>query len=201
MRSAVLVLALVTWATSSQAGAITSVNLTDCDADGCDGSDLFLSVEEEAGGSWLVTYTIDTSAYTGSRSGLNQIGFKAVADWTDATLIEADPDLASWSDPIEAPVNANSLCGNSKGNSSKVCSYGFVDITGGGQYTWKFRLEGGTLLDTADWHLGAQYADSAGATSGKIISTEPGGTVPEPTGALLFGAGVVVLRSARRRRE
>lgn len=194
-----LALALATLATSAQAMTIQSVNLTDCDADGCDGSDLSLEVKEDGSG-WIVTYTISTDGYFGDRDGLNQVGFKAVSGWTDASLIAADASLADWSDPIEAPVNANSLCDNTKGNGDKVCVFGFVDITSGGDYTWKFRLEGGTLLDVEDWHLGGQYADGPGEARGRIISTEPGGAIPEPTGALLFGLGAAVVGGARRRR-
>lgn len=190
--------ALVTFALSAQAGTITEVALDDCDAAGCEGSGLFLSVEDE-GGTWLVTYTIDTDGYTGNRDGFNQIGFLAIKDWTSVALVSADPDLASWSDPIEAPVNSNSLCSNTNGDSDKVCIYGFVDITGGGEYTWQFRVTGGTLLETTDWHLGGQYANNANATSGKIISADVGALVPEPSAALLFGVGVLVLNRARRR--
>lgn len=202
LRISLTVLTLVAWAAAAQAGPITSVTSDDCDADGCAGSKLFLSVEDEGGGSWLVTYRINTDDYVGDRTGFNQIGFKAVSGWTDAALISADPGLAGWSDPAEAPINSNSSCSNSKGNSSKVCVHGYVDTSGGGDYTWQFRLTDGELLDTSEWHLGAQYANGEGTARGKIISTNAvpgaGAPVPEPSGAILFGVGLFVLRSARR---
>jgi hypothetical protein len=185
----------------AQAGAITSLTLDDCDSLGCQGSTLFLSVEEEVGGTWFVTYTINTDGYTGDRIGFNQIGFKAVKGWTDVVLLDAPPDAGSWPILTEAPTNANSLCSNTKGNSDKVCTAGFSgDITGGGDWTWTFRLTGGTL-DTSEWHLGGQYANSAGETYGKIISADaaPGLAVPEPSAALLFGVGALLMgRRARR---
>jgi len=196
---AFLILLLVSLGFSAQAAPITSVTLDDCDADGCEGSSLFLSVEDEGNGKWLATYTIDTDGYTGSRDGINQVGFKAVNGWTSAVLLDADPTQASWSDPAESPIASNSLCGKTNGNTSKVCSFGFVDITGGGEVTWTFRLEGGTLLDSGEWHLGAQYADAPVKTRGKIVSATAAGAVPEPNAAILFGVGMLVLRRARRR--
>ena len=67
-------LALVGFAGSAQALQFAELTLNDCDAMGCEGSTLYLSVQEEAGGSWLVTYTINTDGYTGDRLGFNQIG-------------------------------------------------------------------------------------------------------------------------------
>jgi hypothetical protein len=187
---------LLSLGASAQAASITSVAVSDCDADGCAGSDLFLSVEDEGSGSWLVTYRIDTAGYTGSRDGFNQIGFKAVSGWSQATLLSAD---GVWSDPAESPIASNSSCSKTKGNTSKVCIFGYVDITGGGEYTWKLRLEGGDLLEEEEWHLGAQYANAPGTARGRIISTSPAEAIPEPSAAVLFGVGFLVLRQARRR--
>ena len=57
------------------------------------------------------------------------------------------------------------------------------------------------ITDTSNWHLGAQYADGLYRSRGHIISAEGGGTpVPEPTAAVLFGLGaILVTRSVRRR--
>jgi hypothetical protein len=63
-------------------------------------------------------------------------------------------------------------------------------------YTWTFLIEGGTLMDTDEWHLGAQYANGPNRSQGQIISAQ----VPEPTAAVLFGLGaILVTRRARRR--
>jgi MYXO-CTERM domain-containing protein len=78
-----------------------------------------------------------------------------------------------------------------------------VNIEAGGDYTWTFLIEGGTLIeDTSQWHLGGQYANGWYRSPGDVISTDGGGTppVPEPTGAVLFGLGaLLVTRSVRRR--
>ena len=58
------------------------------------------------------------------------------------------------------------------------------------------------MADTSEWHLGGQYADGRLRSPGHVISTDGGGTVPvpEPTAAVLFGLGaLLVTRSVRRR--
>jgi hypothetical protein len=221
-RTAFIALLLVGFAGSAQAYTYQydEVTLDNCDAQGCDGSTLFLSVQEidtgvVEGGSWLVTYTINTENYSDLYAGFNQIGFKAIQDW-EVGMITSYPDGSMavdetgygpgpWEPVFEAPINSNSLCDNTNGNSSKVCIAGFVDIRDGFDdgmggisfdYTWTFVLTGGTLMDTDEWHLGAQYANGPYRSSGHIISAQ----VPEPTAAVLFGLGaILVTRRARRR--
>jgi hypothetical protein len=197
-------LALVGFAGSAQALQFAELTLDDCDLMGCEGSTLYLSVQEEAGGSWLVTYTINTDGYTGSKAGFNQVGFKAIQDWTSGSVLTSPGGLPAGPLPAivyDDPIASNSLCNKSNGDTDKVCIFGYVNVTGGGDYTWTFRIDDGTLItDTSDWHLGAQYADGQFRSAGHIISAE-GGTppVPEPTAALLFGLGaLLVTRSVRR---
>jgi hypothetical protein len=205
-RSAFTALALVAFAGSAQALQFADLTVDDCDAFGCEGSTLYLSVQEEVGGSWLVTYTINTDNYTGDRLGFNQVGFKAISGWTTGTVLSSPVgSVTSWNPVFASPINSNSLCDNTKGQTDKVCVAGYIDITSGGDYTWTFRIDDGTLItDTSQWHLGAQYTplSKAGRARGKIISYDGGGSppVPEPTAALLFGLGaILVTRRARRR--
>jgi hypothetical protein len=189
-------------AVASASQAVTSLFLDDCDAMGCEGSTLLLTVEDQPGDNWLVTYTIDTTNYTGSLSSFNQIGFKAISDWSSVTLVSAPNGTGNWSSIFESPIASNSLCSNVNGMSSMVCTFSqnsALDITGGGTYTWVFQVTGGSLLPTEDWHLGAQYADGLGPARGHIISaTSP--PIPEPSAALLFGVGaMVVTRRVRTR--
>jgi hypothetical protein len=184
--------------------AATSLLLDDCDAFGCEGSTLFLSVADQGDGTWLATYTINTDGYTGSNTGFNQIGFKAVSGWTDASLLSAPNGTGNWSSVKEAPINSNSQCSNTNGNTDKLCIHSqnsHLNVTGGGDYTWIFQIVGGSL-NTDEWHLGAQYANAVGPARGKIISAEgvPGPAIPEPSAALLFGVGaLVVTRRVRSR--
>ena len=76
------------------------------------------------------------------------------------------------------------------------------DATLNARFGTAVEIDDGTLItDTSEWHLGAQYSDGMYRSRGNIISAE-GGTppVPEPTSALLFGLGaLLVTRSVRRR--
>ena len=202
-RFAFTTLALVGFGGSAQALQFAELTLDDCDLMGCEGSTLYLSVQEEAGGSFFVTYTINTDGYTGSKAGFNQIGFKAIGGWTSGSVLSSPVgSVTDWNPVFESPIASNSLCDKTNGNTDKVCVAGFVNIQGGGDQTWTFRIDDGTLItDTSEWHLGAQYADGRFRSAGSLLSAE-GGTppVPEPTAALLFGLGaLLVTRSVRHR--
>jgi hypothetical protein len=212
-RLVMVALLVAGFAGAAQAAALQYAELTldDCDAMGCEGSTLFLSVEEQNDGSWIVTYTINTDGYTGDRMGFNQIGWKALkdVDWDTVTVTTdfpqpaPDPDYtAGWEMVYESPISSNSLCSHTQGNTDMACVAGFVDITEpGGDYTWIFHIEAGATLitDTSEWHLGAQYANGFYRAQGKIISASAQ-PIPEPTAALLFGMGALLItRGARRR--
>jgi len=151
----------------------------------------------------LVTYTIDTTNYTGDRLGFNQVGFKAIQGWTDGVVLSSPVgSVTDWNPVFESPISSNSLCEHTNGNTDMVCVQGFVDATTvPGEYTWVFRINGGTLMtNTDDWHLGAQYASGYWRAQGKIISAGINVPIPEPMGAVLFGLGaILVARRARRR--
>jgi hypothetical protein len=206
---------LIGFAGSAQAALILDASLTldDCDAMGCEGSTLKLEVfhDETEPGVWIVEYTINTAGYTGDMAGFNQIGFKVIQGWDVGTVtawptpgsipVEGGDPEDPWNPVHEAPVHAQSLCDENPGGTDKVCIAGFVsdirpEFGGGGDYTWTIRLEGGTLMDVSEWHLGAQYAGGPNRSAGHLISAQ----VPEPTAAVLFGLGaILVTRRARRR--
>ncbi len=209
-RNTFIALVLIGLAGSAQAAMLPPQELliTDCDAMGCEGSTLYLKVEGDPTGGFIVTYTINVENYTGDLSGFNQIGFKVIKDWTlgdtDTYLISGPIGsmTADWGEIFDDPINSdNSLCDSSSGDTDKVCMTGYTggtstaDFIAGGEYTWVFHIADGTLMDVSEWHLGAQYASSQFRHRGHIISA----VVPEPTAALLFGLGAfVVARAARR---
>lgn len=165
----------------------------------CQGLTGSLAVVDE-GASFAVTLTLNSDGYTGDRTGFNQVGFGAIQGWTSASLLSAPASTTTaWSAPVEAVTASNGLC--SVGTSSdKVCSHGFADITGGGDHVWKFRVTGGTLKvgEGAEWHIGGQLANAAGAARGQILS-ESGNPIPEPSAALVFGlCAALVARTTRR---
>jgi hypothetical protein len=204
-RIALTALALAGFAGSAQAALIAEAYATCGPTEGCQGSTIYLSVDDDGGsGDFLVTYRINTDTYTGGEIGLNQVGFTAITGWTGGTVLSSPVgSLTDWNPVIESPISANSLCDHTNGNSDKVCVAGFVNTQGGGEYTWTFLIEGGTVrTDTSEWHIGGQWADGFYRTSGPVISSDAAGeqAVPEPTAAVLFGLGALLItRSVQRR--
>jgi len=196
---------------SSPAAAFDyELDLDDCDADGCQGSDLFLGIDDLGGGSFSITLQVDSTGYTGatggnSRTGIGQIGFKAFSDVdaSNVTLTSAPGGLGAWDDPAESSINANGGGCGSGDTSDHICVDGFVNITTDAIYTWTFSVTNATLLAVSDWHIGGQYCngDPDGTDcQGKIISTSTT-PVPEPSAALVFGAALLAAAPHLRRRR
>ena len=202
-----LCLSVFVFVLSASASYATSLTLSSADCgDQCKGASLSLDVANQGDGSFVVTYTVNTTGLDtdgGKFTGLNQIGFLTIKDWTSVSLISAPNGVANWTDPIEAVVHANALCELSNGDPDKVCTAGknnFLDMSGGGDFVWKFKVVGGTELATGEWHFSGQWANELGTARGNIISVgAPGTPVPEPTAALLFGVGTLVVGGSLRR--
>jgi len=185
---------LASMALARSAGA-SSIFIDNCDATGnCQGTTLSLTVNDNGDGTFDVALTINADNYSGTRLGLNQVGFGAIQNWTDVALDSA-PN-GGWSKPIAADVSSAGLCATGS-SSDKICTSGFVDITAGGDYKWEFTVTGGTVKPVSDWHIGGQFADSAAAIRGQIISASA--PIPEPSGAFVFGLGILLV--ARRTRS
>lgn len=191
--------ACLSWAAASH--AVTTLTLDNCDLEGCRGADLTLSVDAQDDGSYLVTYTINTDALNTANdkfTGLTQLGFLAIKDWKTVELLTAPNGIENWSAAVEAVVNSNgSLCAPGD-TTDKVCIYAqneFLDMSGGGNYTWTFKLTGSTVLSTSEWHFSGQWSNDVGLANGNIISAGAA-AVPEPSAALLFAVGALT-RGAR----
>jgi hypothetical protein len=198
-----LLLGIFLLAPAGPAAALSFVLAPGCSS--CEGVTGSLDITDN-GGSFSVALTLDSSGYTGDRAGFNQVGFGAIQGWTSATL-DFSPltTTTAWSAPVEAVTAAQSLCTNGT-SSDKLCTYGFADFSKGDLHVWRFTVTGGTLNvgPDAEWHIGAQFANSASRTAGKIISEygSPNGgpAIPEPSAALVFGlCAIVVARRARQR--
>lgn len=197
-RSLLIGLCFVCLAGVASAGTMTELYLDSCNDLGCEGSTLRLNVDDQGDGTFLVTYTINVSGYTGDRTGFNQIGWKAIQGASSVDLLSAEGGLGSWSDPTESTVASNSTCDHTDGSTDKWCIDGFAALNGG-DMVFTYLVTGGTLLDTGDWALSAQYADAVGETQGRIISAHAP-AIPEPSAAVLFGLGAVIVAGRTRRR-
>jgi hypothetical protein len=203
---------MVGFAGSAQAALLGELDLDDCAT--CEGADLYIKVEDGATygytSGFVITYEITITAdYYGTKDGMNQVGFKVIQDWdvtgdNDVLSSPTDP-IDTWDPVFDDPINVGSpnqeVCQtNSSDTTGWVCLNGYVDITTPGTYAWVVYLEEGTLMDVEDWGLGGQYANSRWRSLGNIISETGAEPVPEPTAALLFGLGaILVTRSVRRR--
>jgi hypothetical protein len=157
---------------------------------------------------WSVSMTLDTRDYTGSRDGLNQIGFGAIQGWSSAELVGVTDPLGNdllgdWGIAVSDSVNAGAggPCDTDTGH-FKICVSGYSDVStdlGKYKYTWNFEVKGGDVMGTGDWHWGGQYADGPGLTRGQLISTVST-PIPEPRAALVFaiGFGVIALGKSKR---
>jgi hypothetical protein len=195
LRSLLVGLALLSFAGGAQA---LIVDLPDsCST--CQGLTGSLEIVD-GGGSFSVKLTLNSDGYTGDRLGLNQVGFGGLGGWSSVSLVSSP--TAGWANPVGSPISSNGPCANVGAGGGKVCTHGFVNITGGGDFVWEFAVVGGTLKETP-WHIGAQFANQAGGARGQILSEEGSPStspIPEPTAALIFGACVfAVSRSGRRR--
>src|SRR5437867_1891776 len=181
----------------------TSLSLTDCDSQGCEGSDVFLNVVGDGSGNFNVTLTLDSTGYFGTNDGVVQAGFKAIDGASDITLVSFSD--GSWSSAKFAGINSNGLCAG-PGEPDFGCTSGYANIETDKTYTWNFFVEGGTELDVSSWAIKFQYCDSSDEVcKGHILSASstgtPGAPVPEPSAALVFaGALLVVAPKLRRRR-
>jgi PEP-CTERM motif len=184
-----------------------ALSITYSDATGCGGSTCFGSVyslDVQSGGNNLynVTYTVNTSGYTGAGSGLDAIAFKITDNTSNVLNTSIISQPLTFSNPLI--VGGLSANGCSAGAAGFICSQS-SNLAGvavpNGTYTFQYgvTLASGTLFgDPNQWSLKALYVNSAGEQRG-ITSAQ--GSVPEPATSLLLGAGLVLLGGAHRFRS
>jgi hypothetical protein len=172
----------------------------------CQGSEITLDIVDN-GGTFDVTMILDSTNFNEIREGVVQMGFGGIMGWTSVSLVSSPASSSiAWSNPVEANINSSGLCTNG-GSTGKVCTTGFTDITTDDTYVWEFLVTGGTLKDESEWHIGGQYGDLSDlldidlkTPKGKVISESGGSAVPEPSAALVFTAGMLIVATRTRRR-
>ena len=199
-----LVLSLLLLLGAASASA-TTLSLTDCDAFGCEGSDVFLTVNGDGSGNWNIQLGLDSTGYTGTLDGVVQAGFKAVTGINNSDVQLLSTSDGSWSNAKVAGINGGggALC-DGPGEPDFVCSSGYANIETNKVYTWNFFVEGGTVLGVSDWTIKFQYCDQGDTDcKGHLISAPgtPGAPVPEPSAALVFAGGLLVAATRLRRRR
>lgn len=191
MKNIFLAASMIFWTFGS--ASLASAATVDCATAGCLGGSYTLDVTQISTDFWQATYTIDTTgAFSVSATDLVDIEFKVANSYANPTLTSGPSGSVQ-----PGPLGGKGCNGS---NGGFVCINLNSPVAVGGVYTWTVNFGATNLLAQSDWHLGARYT-SASHTNGWVISESPGAAVPEPTSALLFGAGIFVVSRTLRRRS
>ena len=168
-------------ASADSASALT----IDCASAGCLGGSYTLDVTETAPNLFLATYTVDTTGpFTVGATSLVDINIKVANEYLNPVLVSG-PSGSLLSGPLAG-------FGCSGTNGSFLC----VDLTPtlavGGIYSWQIQFGASEILE--EWHVGARYTSPTHVRGGWVISESGKSTnpIPEPSAALIFGAGILV---------
>ena len=178
-----------------------ALSITYNDANGCGGSTCFgssyqLEVVSGGGNLWNVTYTVDTSGYSGQGTGLDAIAFKITDNTSNVLSTSITSQPLTFSDPLL--VGGLSANGCASGSAGFICSQssnlGGIGVPNGSTYTFQYgvTLASNTLFgDPNQWSLKALYVDATGKQAG-ITSATGGASVPEPGTVLSLGLGMAM---------
>jgi hypothetical protein len=154
-----------------------------------------------------ITYTIDTSGYTGVGDVIDSVALKVASSFVDATLISAPGGAAQW---VEMSGGLNAA-GCSDSGSGYDCvrfaaTLALAPAVPGGTYTWVFDIEvpTGALFTGLDQaSVKARYmrllSSTTGIKAGALVSEGITLTnLPEPSAALLLVAALAAWRGRPR---
>lgn len=170
----------------------SSALTVDCATAGCIGGVYSLDVVSTGVDTYQATYTVDTSvAFSVDATFLEDLNFKVANDYSNVMLLSGP--TGSF---VAGPLTGQGCGGN---NGSFVCVELAPELGVGNVQTWEIQFQTTGLMAEDEWHVGARYT-SENKRRGWVIS-EAGSAppVPEPTAALLFGAGLLVAARATRR--
>jgi hypothetical protein len=155
---------------------------------------------------WRITYTIDTSGYSGTGVYINTVALKVSSSFVDATLVTAPGGVPLWNE-MSGGLNAAGCSGSGSGYDC-VAFHAVITLAPsvpGGTYTWVFEIElenGGLLTGADEASVKARYVSSTGLKVGALVSENITLGIPEPgTALLLAGPALVAGRRRSRTRE
>jgi hypothetical protein len=159
-----------------------------------------LDVTSLGGERYAATYTIDFSSVPLGipATSLNQIEFKVANAYEDPISVTSAPESAGNWIPKDGPLNGSGCGGN---NDGFVCLSASTPLSLGSTQSFSWTVEFGakSLLPVDDWHIGARYT-SPRHEKGWVVSLPGSTAVPEPASGLLFGAGLMIVGTAARKR-
>lgn len=157
----------------------------DCASAGCLGGSYTLDVSETAPDIYLATYTVDTTgSFTVNATSLVDINIKVANEYLNPILVSG-PTGSLLSGPLTG-------YGCSGTNGGFLCVDLAPNLAVGGVYSWQIQFGASEILE--EWHVGARYTSSSRVQGGWVISESGKSTnpIPEPSAALIFGAGMLV---------
>lgn len=163
------------------------------------GSTGSLTVEDLGGGNFTVLWSIDftnfddADAIATGHEYLTNVGFKAFNKNSIITL--DDLSIGTFYYPSNV---SNGGCDTSSSASLACVTLNDPGIlaTGGGTFSVLFNVSNGTLLGEESWSFRGKYGPDDGWVISENNNCPP---IPEPTAALIFGLGALVVGSASRR--
>lgn len=173
---------------AGSSGALT----VDCATAGCIGGVYTLDVVSTGVDTYQATYTVDTSvAFSVNATFLEDLNFKVANDYSNVMLLSGP--TGSF---VAGPLTGQGCGGN---NGSFVCVELAPELEVGNVHTWEIQFQTTGLIAEDEWHVGARYTSESKRTGWVISEVGSAPPVPEPTAALLFGAGLLVAARATRR--
>jgi hypothetical protein len=185
-----------------------SANATTFDFGGVSGDSLHgatgsLTIDDLGGGDYDVTWSMDFTGYEGSDGNhkyLTEVAWK-VTGFDNITALALDDPL---DDPLAGEIFWPSNVNNGGCDSSSPADFACVtltsdgiDATTDGSFSVVFNVE----ADGFDPTTGVSYRGAFGPENGWVISEGAGSVVPEPTAAVVFGLGMLVMGSHVRRQR
>jgi hypothetical protein len=141
-----------------------------------------------------ITLTIDTSGYDGGGTNLNTVALKVSASFVSAALVTAPGGAGDWVQ-MYGGLNAAGCSGSGSGyDCVRVALISDAPPVPGGTYTWVFDIEvptGGLFTGDLEASVKARYGDDFMLKVGDLVSEGITLSVPEPSLALLFAAGLL----------
>jgi len=155
----------------------------DCATADCIGGVYTLEVEQTGVNQYVATYTIDTTgAFDVAATSLVDINLKVANAYSDISILSGPSGSV-----LAGPLTGSGCSGN---NGGFLCVDLTPNVSVGSTYTWRLQFDADSLIGEDEWHIGARYT-SATQQRGWVIS-ETSRPIPEPSAALVFGAGLLV---------